>query len=81
MLSGYPIIADAQAGLFYPGILPYVFLNGADASDLVALFHLIAAGVGTFGYLRALRLRPVAALVGRDRLHVQHRLRGLVDVG
>jgi hypothetical protein len=64
MLSGYPIIADAQAGLFYPGILPYVFLNGADASDLIALFHLIAAGVGTFGYLRALRLRPVAALLG-----------------
>ncbi len=64
MLSGYPIVADAQAGLFYPGILPYVFLNGADASDLVALFHLIVAGLGTFGYLRALRVRPVAALLG-----------------
>lgn len=64
MLSGYPIIGDAQAGLFYPGILPYVFLNGADASDLVALFHLIAAGVGTFGFLRSLRLRPAAALLG-----------------
>ncbi|CAG0934838.1 hypothetical protein TFLX_03700 [Thermoflexales bacterium] len=64
ILSGYPVIGNAQAGIFYPGILPYIFLNGAAASNVVALFHLIMAGVGTFGYLRALRLRHAAALLG-----------------
>jgi hypothetical protein len=64
MLSGYPVIGNAQAGIFYPGTLPYVFLPGADASDLVALFHLVMAGLGMFVYLRALRLRHLAAMLG-----------------
>ena len=64
MLSGYPMIGNAQAGIFYPGTLPYVFLPGADASDLAALFHLVMAGLGMFGYLRAIRLRHAAALLG-----------------
>ncbi len=64
LLSGYPIIGNAQAGIFYPGTLPYIFLPGADASDLVALFHLIVAGLGMLGYLRALRCHYLAALLG-----------------
>jgi hypothetical protein len=64
MLSGYPVIGNAQAGIFYPGTLPYVLLPGADASDLVALFHLIVAGLGMFVYLRTLRLRHLAAMLG-----------------
>ncbi len=64
ILSGYPIIGNAQAGIFYPGILPYILLPGADASDLVALFHLVMAGLGMFGFLRALHCRHLAALLG-----------------
>ena len=64
LLSGYPIIGNTQAGIFYPGTLPYIFLSGADASDLVALFHLVMAGLGMFGFLRALGCRHLAALLG-----------------
>jgi hypothetical protein len=64
LLAGYPIIGNAQAGIFYPLTLPYVFLSGADASDLVALLHLIAAGLGMLGYLRAIGCRHLAALLG-----------------
>lgn len=64
MLAGYPMIGNAQAGIFYPGTLPYILLPGADASDLVALFHLIIAGLGMFAYLRALSCRHLAALLG-----------------
>jgi hypothetical protein len=64
IFSGYPIIGNAQAGIFYPGTLPYIFLPGPDASDLVALFHLIVAGLGMFGYLRAIKCRHSAALFG-----------------
>ena len=64
LLAGYPLIGNAQAGIFYPGTLPYLFLSGADASDLVAWLHLCVAGLGMFGFLRALRLRHLAALLG-----------------
>lgn len=64
ILSGYPLIGNAQAGLFYPGTLPYVFLPGWEASNWAALFHLIAAGLGMLGYLRALGCHPLAALLG-----------------
>jgi hypothetical protein len=64
LLSGYPIIGNAQAGIFYPGILPYIFLSGADASDLVALLHLIVAGLGAYAYLRVIQCKPLAALLG-----------------
>jgi hypothetical protein len=64
LLAGYPIIGNAQAGIFYPLTLPYVFLSGPDASDLVALLHLIAAGLGMLGYLRAIGCRHLAALLG-----------------
>jgi len=64
LLAGYPIIGNAQAGIFYPLTLPYAVLSGADASDLVALIHLIAAGLGMLGYLRAIGCRHLAALMG-----------------
>jgi len=64
MLAGYPIIGNAQAGIFYPLTLPYVVLSGADASDLVALLHLVIAGWGLFAYLRVLSCRHLAALLG-----------------
>ena len=64
LLSGYPIIANAQAGIFYPGTLPYLFLRDTDASDLVAWLHLILAGLGMLGYLRALNCRSLAATFG-----------------
>jgi len=64
LLAGYPLIGNAQAGIFYPATLPYLVLPGADASDLVAWLHLCIAGLGMFGFLRALRLRRIAALLG-----------------
>ena len=80
LLSGYPIIGNAQAGIFYPGTLPYVFLSGATASDLVALFHLIVAA----GHVRLFARSAPAAYCGvarRTGVHVQHRVSVMADVG
>mgnify|MGYP001117858837 CR=1 FL=1 len=69
--AGYPLIADNQAGIFYPPNLLLFLLNpnfSYAAIEALVMFHIFLAGAGTYLCARSWRLqRPiprVAALIG-----------------
>jgi len=62
---GFPLFAEGQAGVLYLPNWPFFALLPAHhAAAYSTIFHFILAGLFTFGYLRALRCRPAAALLG-----------------
>jgi len=62
---GFPLHAEGQVGLFYPfNFLSYLLLSAYAGINLNIVFHIWWAGVGTYGLLRTLGTRPVAALAG-----------------
>ncbi|MCC6189257.1 MAG: YfhO family protein, partial [Anaerolineales bacterium] len=72
LYSGYPFQADPQSQLFYPPIwliFAFLRLQGWGHFPLGALvaevaLHYLLASLFMFWFLRALRLRPAAALAG-----------------
>ena len=61
---GLPFLANAQSALLYPPHLLFVLLPVASAFGWLAWLHLLAAGGGTFLFLRALGRSREAALLG-----------------
>ncbi len=64
VFTGYPAIYDTQAGLFYPFSLLYYLLPAATAVDLTILLQMMAGTLFMYLYLRQIRLRRLAAVVG-----------------
>lgn len=62
--TGYPLIYNTQAGLFYPLSVFYYLLPPVTAVDLVILIQLILGLWFMFLYLRRIRLRRLAAMTG-----------------
>jgi hypothetical protein len=63
--GGTPLAAAQQAGVFYPlNILLWLFLPPWEAMGLSILVHLALTGLGTFLFLRSLRLHRLSALLG-----------------
>jgi hypothetical protein len=62
---GFPLFAEGQAGVLYLPNWPFFALMPAHhAAAWSTILHFILAGLFTCGYLRALRCRPAAALLG-----------------
>ena len=61
---GMPQAAAMQDALFYPGGALFSFFSFPVAAEAFAAAHAALAGWLTFLWLRALRLRPSAALLG-----------------
>jgi hypothetical protein len=64
LFGGYPAIYDTQAGLFYPLSLLYYVLDSATAVDLTIFLQMGLGATFMFLYLRRLRLRRLAAVLG-----------------
>ena len=63
-LSGAPFAADPQSGWMYlPAMLLFTLFSLSTAAKAYTVFHLLLAGLGTYGLARAVRLGPAAALV------------------
>ncbi|RME25068.1 MAG: hypothetical protein D6798_09745, partial [Deltaproteobacteria bacterium] len=63
--NGFPMMADGQAGVFYPPtMLLFILLPPALALNQAVLLHTFWAGLGAFQLSRSLKLRPEAALAG-----------------
>lgn len=57
LLTGTPFLAGGQAGLLYPLGLPLSWGNADFMAALYVLLHLVLAGLGMYGFGRALRLQ------------------------
>lgn len=64
LFGGTPLLASMQAGVFYLPNALFLVLPAWLAYGQSILLHYSLIGVFTFLYLRALRLRPEAGLVG-----------------
>lgn len=64
LFGGYPAIYDTQAGLFYPLSVLYYILDSATAVDLTIFLQMGLGATFMFLYLRQIRLRRLAALLG-----------------
>ncbi len=62
--SGAPLLAGWNAGAAYPFTLLFAILPGAAAWTLNLVVTWVVAGLGMFGFLRALSLGRVASLAG-----------------
>src|SRR5512135_1687423 len=62
--SGAPLAANLQTAAFYPLNFLYLFLPTEYAMGYTAILHVILAGLFMYGYLRTMKLAPLAALVG-----------------
>jgi hypothetical protein len=62
--SGAPLAANLQTGAFYPLNFLYLLLPTEYAMGYTAILHVILAGLFMYAYLRALKLSPLAALIG-----------------
>ncbi len=62
--SGAPLLAGWNAGAAYPLTLLFVILPGTAAWALNLIITWVVAGLGMFGFLRALRLRSLASFLG-----------------
>ncbi len=62
---GFPLFAEGQAGVLYlPNWPLFALMPAHHAAAYSTILHFILAGLFTYGYLRALRCRPAAALLG-----------------
>lgn len=61
---GFPVIAAAQIGFFYPFLLIARFLPLSLYMSLVLLGHIFALAIGMYVWLRTLRQSQLAAMVG-----------------
>lgn len=62
---GFPLFAEGQAGVLYlPNWPVFALLPVYHAVAYSTILHFILAGLFTFGYLRALKCRPAAAMFG-----------------
>lgn len=59
---GFPIIASAQIGFFYPGLFLFRFLPIWLELPLVIAFHLCACAIGTFLFARRLKISKEGSL-------------------
>jgi hypothetical protein len=63
-LCGLPLLATIQGGFFYPLHALHILLPMGQALAWGALAHLILGGAFMYGYIRSLRLGPLASIVG-----------------
>ncbi|HUP27640.1 MAG TPA: hypothetical protein VM409_04330 [Chloroflexia bacterium] len=63
-LGGSPLFADYQPGVLYPLHLLWVLMPVGAGLGLIMALKLWLAGAGMWGFLRAMRLHPAAALLG-----------------
>lgn len=61
---GFPVIAAAQIGFFYPPLLLLRFLPTPVYLSLLFLLHFIAAAIGTYLFLRRIGRSSYAAFLG-----------------
>ncbi len=65
MMGGYPLFAEGQVAALYPlNFLLYLLLPIDLATNYAILLHLTWVGLGTYFFLRALKLHPASALFG-----------------
>jgi len=67
LYSGAPFVADNQSGVFYPvNLLTFIVFGPPSYAVMegLAAFHVWLAAAATFGLLRGLGLRRIAALTG-----------------
>ncbi len=62
--SGAPLAANLQTGAFYPLNFLYFLLPSEYAMGYTAVLHVMLAGLFMYAYLRAIKLSPLAALIG-----------------
>jgi hypothetical protein len=64
VLGGIPLASTPNMALFSPVSLPFWFLPAGLALGYIQLLAIVVAVGGTFLYLRRVRMRPPAALLG-----------------
>ena len=63
--NGLPLLAEGQAGIFYPTTLPlYLALSATQATNYSLLLALLVAMAGGYAWARAYGVSPGAALLG-----------------
>lgn len=61
---GFPVIAAAQIGFFYPPLLLLRFLPLSIYLPLAVILHLLLAALGFYVYVRSLQVSKTAAIIG-----------------
>ena len=64
LFTGYPFTYNTQAGAWYPLTALYYILPLTTAVDATVILQMILGAVFMYGYLRALKLKQLAAVVG-----------------
>ncbi len=64
MAWGFPVIAAAQIGFFYPPLLLLRFLPVAVYLPMIVLIHLVATAIGSYLFLRRQKIGEMGALFG-----------------
>ncbi len=65
IFGGHPLLADGEAGMFYPlNLLAWWLFSAADALVLLRLVRFSLAGLLTYGFVRTLGLSRTASVVG-----------------
>lgn len=62
--TGMPLMADPQSAVMYPPTWLFAFTDAKSAYSLTLMLAFAAAGLGTYGYLRAIGLARVAGVFG-----------------
>jgi hypothetical protein len=79
--SGLPYLADIHTGIFYPPHALYQFVSFPRAYAWLLFLHHLAAGVGSFVFLRRLGAGKVAALSGAMTYMLSGYVVGLNNAG
>lgn len=64
VFSGFPLFAEMQTGVLYPGVWIFCVLPPVAAANLQMILTYSAAAVGTYGYTRRIGCTRFAALFG-----------------
>ncbi len=64
LACGFPLTAEGQTGIFYPGFLLYVGWPTPKAHDVFVALHYLIAGLGMASYLRGRGLGQLASVWG-----------------
>ena len=81
LFGGLPYVAAMHGDIFYPTALLRMFLPTDVAMTWGMILHLILAGVATYAFLRLLRLRFHAALLGGLAYMMSGQVASLVSPG